>query len=183
MDKRVSELLLRGAQHLAGSAPTENWAEAGIDSKVLTCQLFGFGTENRVDLMLPGRFPWVILTAVESPLLLLPDNQEEPAFFLIPCLPVKTDSVLLPLQLPGWWQCPALPCRGGVLPSWAEARAADPGNFYIWIYTMRAENFTDPHCCDSSIFCLEQVVGPLAHLRWLLSKSGIALDGNHSTDI
>lgn len=120
-----------GAQHLAGSAPTEIWAEAGIDSEVLTCQLFGFGTENRVELMLPGRFPWVILTAVESPLLLLPDNQEEPAFFLIPCLPVKGASVLLPLQLPGQRQRPAQPCRGGVLPSRAGARAADPGIFYL----------------------------------------------------
>lgn len=55
--------------------------------------------QGRVDV--PGRFPWVILTAVESPLLLLPDNWEEPAFFLIPCLPVKEVSVLLPLQLPG----------------------------------------------------------------------------------
>lgn len=81
-DKRVSRLLLRGAQHLARSAPTEIWAEAGIDGKVLTCQLFGFGTESRVELMLPGRSPWVILTAVESPLLLLPDNQRSLLSFL-----------------------------------------------------------------------------------------------------
>lgn len=59
-----------GAQHLAGSAPMETWAGAGIGSKVLTCQLFGFGTENRVELMLSGRSPWVFLTAVESTLLL-----------------------------------------------------------------------------------------------------------------
>lgn len=98
-DESVSRLLLRCAQHLAGSAPTEIWA--GIVGKVLTCQLLGFGTENRVELMLPVRFPWVILTAVESPLLLFPDNQEEPAFFLIPCLPVREVSELLPLQLPG----------------------------------------------------------------------------------
>lgn len=52
----------------------ETPADAGIGSKVLTCQLFGFGIENRGELMLSGRSPWVVLTAVESALLLLPDN-------------------------------------------------------------------------------------------------------------
>lgn len=64
----------------------EPWAGAGIGSKVLTCQLFGFGTENRVELKLSGRSPWVILTAVESTLLLLADNRGSLLSFFSPAL-------------------------------------------------------------------------------------------------
>lgn len=85
-DKKISRWLLRGAQHLAGSAPMETGTSPSFGSRVLTCQLFGFGTENRVKLMLSGRSPWVILTAVESALLLLPDNQRSLFSFFSPAL-------------------------------------------------------------------------------------------------
>lgn len=114
--EKVSRHLLRSAQHLVGSAPAETWAGAGIGSNIQRCQPFGFGTENRVELILSGTSPWVILTAAESALLLLPDNQG--ACFLSDPLPSRKASVKAASLLAAWpVTVPGTALQGG-LRSW-----------------------------------------------------------------